>query len=212
MTKQDLTLIAVVLDRSGSMSGIAADMEGGLNTLIKEQAALPGECRITLAQFDDKYELVADYVDAKLITEPFRLVPRGSTALLDATGKTISSVGSTLKHLPEDKRPGKVIFTIITDGMENASREWSNEQVKALIAQQTKDYGWEFNYLGANQDAVQVGSSMGIINSMSYASTADSVNTSVATASAGITRSRSGGSGDYTQEERDAAMGSSPTP
>ncbi len=169
MTNPNLTHIAFLLDRSGSMQSIKDDTEGGFNAFIAEQRKEPGECRVTLAQFDNEYEEV--YRDLPLAEVPaLRLVPRGSTALLDSIGRLVTSTGERLAALPEDERPGIVIVGIMTDGHENASREWTHQAVKALIEQQTKTYGWQFLYLGADQDAIEVGSSIGVAaaNSMTY--------------------------------------------
>ena len=169
MTNSNLTYIAFLLDRSGSMQSIKDDTEGGFNAFIAEQRKEPGECRVTLAQFDNEYEEV--YRDLPLAEVPaLRLVPRGSTALLDSIGRLVTSTGERLAALPEDDRPGIVIVGIMTDGHENASREWTHPAVKALIEQQTKTYGWQFLYLGADQDAIEVGSSIGVAaaNSMTY--------------------------------------------
>lgn len=169
MTNSNLTHIAFLLDRSGSMHSIKDDTEGGFNAFIAEQRKEPGECRVTLAQFDNEYEEV--YRDLPLAEVPaLRLVPRGSTALLDSIGRLVTSTGERLAALPEDERPGIVIVGIMTDGHENASREWTHPAVKALIEQQTKTYGWQFLYLGADQDAIEVGSSIGVAaaNSMTY--------------------------------------------
>ena len=169
MTNSNLTHIAFLLDRSGSMHSIKDDTEGGFNAFIAEQRQQGGECRVTLAQFDNEYEEV--YRDLPLAEVPaLRLVPRGSTALLDSIGRLVTSTGERLAALPEDERPGIVIVGIMTDGHENASREWTHPAVKALIEQQTKTYGWQFLYLGADQDAIEVGSSIGVAaaNSMTY--------------------------------------------
>lgn len=169
MTNSNLTHIAFLLDRSGSMHSIKDDTEGGFNAFIAEQRQQGGECRVTLAQFDNEYEEV--YRDLPLAEVPaLRLVPRGSTALLDSIGRLVTSTGERLAALPEDERPGIVIVGIMTDGHENASREWTHPAVKALIEQQTQTYGWQFLYLGADQDAIEVGSSIGVAaaNSMTY--------------------------------------------
>lgn len=169
MTNPNLTHIAFLLDRSGSMHSIKDDTEGGFNAFIAEQRQQGGECRVTLAQFDNEYEEV--YRDLPLAEVPaLRLVPRGSTALLDSIGRLVTSTGERLAAVPEDERPGIVIVGIMTDGHENASREWTHPAVKALIEQQTKTYGWQFLYLGADQDAIEVGSSIGVAaaNSMTY--------------------------------------------
>ena len=169
MTNPNLTHIAFLLDRSGSMHSIKDDTEGGFDAFIAEQRQQGGDCRVTLAQFDNEYEEV--YRDLPLAQVPaLRLVPRGSTALLDSIGRLVTSTGERLAGLPEDERPGIVIVDIMTDGHENASREWTHPAVKALIEQQTKTYGWQFLYLGADQDAIEVGSSIGVAaaNSMTY--------------------------------------------
>ncbi|HKX66092.1 MAG TPA: vWA domain-containing protein [Intrasporangium sp.] len=169
MTNPNLTHIAFLLDRSGSMHSIKDDTEGGFDAFIAEQRQQGGDCRVTLAQFDNEYEEV--YRDLPLAQVPaLRLVPRGSTALLDSIGRLVTSTGERLAGLPEDERPGIVIVGIMTDGHENASREWTHPAVKALIEQQTKTYGWQFLYLGADQDAIEVGSSIGVAaaNSMTY--------------------------------------------
>jgi hypothetical protein len=161
MTDQNLTRIAFLLDRSGSMQSIKTDIEGGFDAFIEEQRKTSGECTVTLAQFDNEYEVV--YASKPLAEVPkLDLQPRGMTALLDAMGRLITETGSELAALPEDKRPGTVIVAIMTDGLENASREWNRSAIKALVEQQTKAYNWEFLYMGADQDAVEVGTSLGV--------------------------------------------------
>lgn len=170
MTDPTKTAIVMILDRSGSMARIADATREGFDAFVAEQAGQPGECTLTLVQFDDRIEPV--YADRPIgQVPPLTLVPRGSTALLDAVGRTITETGERLAGLPEDARPGTVIVGIVTDGHENSSREWTHPAVKALIEQQEGVYGWTFMYLGANQDAVEVGASMGISadRSLTYA-------------------------------------------
>ncbi len=175
MTNPNKTAIAVVLDRSGSMGSCRNDTIGGFNTFLEEQQKLPGYATLTLAQFDDVYEVV--YLDRpikevpKLTTETF--VPRGSTALCDAIGRTIVTLGAKLAAMPEVDRPGKVVVVIITDGGENASHEYTREKIKALTEHQQAKYEWKFVYLGANQDAISVGSSLGMLKSMSASYSVD---------------------------------------
>ncbi len=160
MTDQNLTHIYFLLDRSGSMSSILRETTAGFDAFIAEQRKAPGECRVTLAQFDNDYDEV--YADRALAdVPPLDLSPRGSTALLDALGRLIVTAGERLANLPEEKRPGSVIVGVMTDGYENASTEWSHARIKALIEQQTRDYDWQFLYLGADQDAIEEGSKMG---------------------------------------------------
>jgi uncharacterized protein YegL len=166
---KDKGLIVVVLDRSGSMASIKDDMQGGLNKFIDDQKKAKGEVKFTLAQFDNQYEVLADLIDIQ-DAKPYSLEPRGSTALLDAIGKTVTTVRGQVQALDKKDRPKKTVVCIITDGMENASAEWKHGDVMALIKECEKD-GWEFAYLGANQDAIAVGGSVGIraASSMDYA-------------------------------------------
>jgi len=161
MTRADLTHLYFLLDRSGSMQSIKSDIEGGFAAFIEEQRKAPGECRVTLAQFDDEYDVV---YSARPLTDvpPLDLKPRNMTALLDAMGRLITSAGAGLAALPEAERPGTVIVAIMTDGLENASHEWTHPAIRALVEQQTKDYEWQFMYLGADQDAVEVGKGLGV--------------------------------------------------
>ncbi len=173
--RADLTDITVVVDRSGSMASCRKDAVGGLNTFVEEQKKLPGDATFTLIQFDDKYEVVHNGIPLKDVPV-CDLVPRGSTALLDAIGKGIATTGERLKAMPEDQRPGLVVFVILTDGEENASREYRNDQIKKMIEDQTNTYKWQFTYLGANQDAFTAAGNMGIVRG----GTANYVNTSAA--------------------------------
>lgn len=161
MTDSNKTLIAALLDRSGSMSSSKRATEDGWRELIGEQRGEPGDCEVTLAQFDTEYEVLYPPTDVAAVPE-FVVAPRGGTALLDATGRFITEVGEQLAELPEEQRPGKVICLIMTDGHENSSHEWTWEAVKALITQQRDVYGWQFVFLGANIDAVEVGMRMGV--------------------------------------------------
>lgn len=162
--KKGLTELVFILDKSGSMSGLETDTIGGYNSMLEKQKAVEGECRITTVLFDNKYELLHDRIDIRAvspITEKEYQVG-GSTALLDAIGRTIHKIGNAQKHTANDYRAEKVLFVIITDGEENSSREYSAEKIKALIEQQKKNYGWEFIFLGANIDAVETAGRFGI--------------------------------------------------
>jgi hypothetical protein len=166
MTDSNLTHLYFLLDRSGSMHSIRTDTMGGFDAFVDEQRAAPGDCRVTLAQFDDTYEEV--YADRDLAgVPPLELTPRGSTALLDALGRLVTVAGERLAALPEKQRPGSVIVGVMTDGQENASREWTHPRIKQLIDQQSRDYGWQFLYLGADQDAIEEGAKMGFAASKS---------------------------------------------
>jgi len=170
MTDPNLTHIVVILDRSGSMQMIDKDTTGGFNAFVDEQKKAPGRCTMTLIRFDTEYK--ADYVDKPIADVPTlkSVEPRGNTALYDAIGKGINELGEKLRNTPEDQRPGRVVFVILTDGQENSSKEFTREQIKDMVEHQTKKYNWAFTYLGANQDAVLTGTSMGFSagTSMTY--------------------------------------------
>jgi len=161
---ENLTEIVAILDRSGSMESLTNDTIGGFNSFLKEQKEVPGEAVLTTVFFNDSYVLLHDRVNIKNV-KPITnkdYVAQGSTTLLDAMGKTINSIGLKLHNTPENERPGKVIFFIITDGEENASEEFSNEKVKEMVALQKNTYSWEFIFLGANIDSFSVARNMGI--------------------------------------------------
>ncbi len=162
--KKGLTELVFILDKSGSMGGLETDTIGGYNTMLKKQQAVDGECHITTVLFDNNYELLHDRIDIKAvspITEKEYQVG-GSTALLDAIGRTIHKIGNAQKHTADDYRAEKVMLVIITDGEENSSREYSAEKIKAQIERQKTKYGWEFIFLGANIDAVETAGRFGI--------------------------------------------------
>ena len=217
MTNPNYTDISVLLDRSGSMHAIKTDTEGGFAAFIEEQKKTPGRCQVTLAQFDDQYEVV--YSDQPLASVPaLHLQPRGSTALLDAIGRLITSTGERLAAMPEADRPGSVIVVIMTDGLENASREFTGAAVKGLIAEQSEKYGWTFVYLGANQDAIAVGESLGVNRdrSMTYAgpqaaaamrATGANISSYRQKVASGVGHDEALASSVYTQEQREAATG-----
>ena len=161
MSNQNLTLIAFLLDRSGSMQSIKSDVIGGFDAFLTEQRTGDGDCRVTLAQFDNEYEVVYRAVPVAEVP-PLELNPRNSTALLDSMGKLITDTAAEIAALDEDDKPGSVIVAIMTDGMENASTEWSRPAIKSLVEQQTNQFGWEFLYMGADQDAVEVGKDLGV--------------------------------------------------
>lgn len=171
----NLTEIVFLLDRSGSMGGLETDTIGGFNAFVKKQSQLDGETIVTAVLFDDRYEILWNGIDsdkAKLTDKEYYV--RGSTALLDAVGRTILDVGYRLSKADEDKRPCKVIFVITTDGMENASCEFTYEKVRELIRHQQEKYNWEFIFLGANIDAAKEADSIGIDVNNAYSFEASS--------------------------------------
>ena len=162
--KKNLTELAFILDKSGSMSGLEKDTIGGFNSLLDQQRKVDGECVITTVLFDNRYELLHDRIDIRAV-QPItgkEYFVGGSTALLDAIGKTIHKIGAVQKNTTEDYRAEKVMFVIITDGEENASRNYSSMQIRQMIQRQKERYGWEFIFLGANIDAVETAGRFGI--------------------------------------------------
>jgi len=146
------------------MGGLESDTIGGFNSMLAKQQTEPGECRITTVLFDDKYEVLHDRIDLKAVS-PIggkEYFVRGNTALLDAVGRTINKIVGVQKYTFKQYRAEKVLFVITTDGLENASREFSYDKVKSLIEHQKSKYGWEFIFLGANIDAAEVAGRFGV--------------------------------------------------
>ncbi len=162
--RENLTEIVFILDRSGSMSGLESDTIGGFNSLIAKQQKEEGEAIVSTVLFDDETDVIHDRVaigEVKKLTEEDYYV-RGCTALLDAVGGAIHHIGNVHKYAREEDRPAKTLFVITTDGLENASRHYSFKDVKRLIKRQQEKYNWEFIFLGANIDAIEVADNLGI--------------------------------------------------
>lgn len=194
--RNDLADITFVLDRSGSMQSVRQDTIGGFNSFIDAQKKLPGECLASLMQFDDIHETLYEGKPLKDVTalSADTFVPRGSTALLDAIGRTINATGKRLSAIPEEQRPAKVIFVILTDGGENASKEFTRQQVFDMIKLQRETYKWDFVFLGANQDAIQTGAALGVAagSSMTYASNSAGTKRAFASVNNYAAKARSG--------------------
>lgn len=162
--KTSRTELVFILDRSGSMAGLESDTIGGFNSTLEKQKDGKGEAVVTTVLFDHAYELLHDRFDinnVKPVSSNDYFV-RGSTALLDAVGKTISKIANVQRNAGEGEQADKVMFVIITDGMENASHEYSYSQIKKMIQLEKEVYGWEFIFLGANIDAEEVAGRYGI--------------------------------------------------
>lgn len=163
IVNESLTYLTVVLDRSASMNNVRQATIDGFNELVKGQAAKPGECLVTLAQFDHEYIPMYKDVPANLV-RPLTFetyLPRGSTALLDAIGFTIESLGARLAALPETQRPANVIVVIQTDGEENTSKDYNRKRVFDMVSHQTSVYKWQFIFMGAGPDAIRDANQMG---------------------------------------------------
>jgi uncharacterized protein with von Willebrand factor type A (vWA) domain len=159
MTK--MTEIVCVIDNSGSMDMIKSDAIGGFNAFVESQRAVEGEARVSIYLFNDKLTQIADSMDIKdveLLTEK-TYTTGGMTAMNDALGTTLDSVGQRITSMPPSERPDKVVFCILTDGDENSSKEYTTTQVKDQIVHRQNNFNWEFVFLAANQDALKTGAS-----------------------------------------------------
>ena len=179
--KKNLTEIVFILDRSGSMAGLEDDTIGGFNAMIEKQKREPGEALVSTVLFDNVSEVIHDRVDIQKIEPMTRnaYYVRGCTALLDAVGGAIHHIGNVHKYARAEDRPEKTLFVITTDGMENASRQYSYEKLKAMIQRQKETYGWEFLFLGANIDAAREAARFGINADRAANYHADRVGTNV---------------------------------
>ena len=162
--KKNLTELVFILDRSGSMAGLEGDTIGGFNAMMEKQKREPGETLVSTVLFDQDTQVIHDRAPLEelgpLTQEEYYV--RGSTALLDAVGGAIRHIGNVHKYAREEDVPEKTLFVITTDGMENASRRYDYDRVKAMIRRQQERYGWEFLFLGANIDAAREAGRFGI--------------------------------------------------
>jgi len=162
--KNNKTELVFILDKSGSMSGLESDTIGGFNSMLKKQQKEEGDAIVTTVLFDNNYQVLHDRIDINAvnpISEKEYFV-EGSTALLDAVGKTINKVVNVQRNSTDDYHADKVLFVIITDGMENASKEYSYKKISKMIETEKSKYGWEFIFLGANIDAEKAAADIGI--------------------------------------------------
>jgi len=173
--KKGLTLLVFVMDRSGSMASIITDSIGGFNTLIEQQKAdcleKGNTAKVTIVKFNSSVESICNYEDISKVT-PLTgntFYASGGTSLIDAVCATIVNTGHTLSELSEEERPEKVLFTIITDGEENTSREYTLEKLKEMISEQEKKYNWTFSFIGANIDSFGTANNIGFSNSRGVA-------------------------------------------
>ena len=162
--RKGLTEVVFILDRSGSMSGLESDTIGGFNAMIEKQKKEEGEAYISTVLFDDRTEVLYDRVPVAKV-EPMnanQYYVRGCTALLDAIGGAIHHIANVHRYAREEDRPEKTLFIITTDGMENASRIYDYKKVKKMVEKEKREYGWEFLFLGANIDAIEVAGRFGV--------------------------------------------------
>ncbi|WP_394554571.1 VWA domain-containing protein [Agromyces sp. MMS24-JH15] len=190
MTDRTYTALLLVIDRSGSMISIRDDMVGGLQALLAEQAAHPGMLTVDVVTFDTVVEWTHHFAAPADVR--VELEPRGSTALFDALGGAVSHFGSELAKLPEHARPGTVQVVVVTDGEENSSVEWTAQGVRAAVTKQTETFGWDFVFLGANQDAALAARTIGIAadKALDYTAAPDGVAGASQSLSAYVSRLR----------------------
>lgn len=204
-TKTDLTIL---VDISGSMSSISKGMEKTLNDFITEQKALPGECNVTLIKFDDKYDVVYERLPLAQVAA-ISIEPRGGTALLDALGKTINTLEQRLLKGTDEDTPDVVSVVVITDGLEQDSREYTAPAIKKLLDEKTNAQGWKFVYFGTNQDAIATATKFGFQagNTISYATSAAGLQGTSFAMGSKMSAYRTGKDHSFSAVERSCAMG-----
>ncbi|MBX9717810.1 MAG: VWA domain-containing protein [Microbacteriaceae bacterium] len=202
MTDPTYTALLLIIDRSGSMQAIRDDMVGGLESLLAQQAALPGRLTVDIVAFDDEVEHQATFADPSIVR--VQLEPRGMTALLDALGESLEGFRSALSAMPVHAQPATVQVVVVTDGHENASRRWTGDRVNRLITGLTEELGWEFVFLAAGQDAIAVGRDLGFDPgaSLAWDVHADAVQASSASLSRYLTDVRAGSKKEFDRSER----------
>lgn len=190
----NITELVFILDRSGSMSGLESDTIGGFNAMIERQKKEAGEAYVSTVLFDDVSEVLHDRIKLQAVPKMTDndYTVRGCTALIDAIGGAIHHIGNIHKYARPEDVPAHTMFIITTDGMENASRRYSSDEVKKMIERQKEKYGWEFLFIGANIDAVETAAQFGIGRDRAVNYNADSEGTRVLyeTVSAPITAMR----------------------
>ena len=209
------TDITVILDRSGSMQATRDDAMHGFNALVEDQKTAAGEAWLSLVQFDDQYETHYTETPMRAVPAltPATYVPRGSTALLDAIGRTIDAIGQRLSARSDRDRPDKVIVVTITDGQENASTHFTGAAISEKIAQQRDIYKWEFIFVGSNQDAIMSAAHMNIpaAHALSFVGSGPGTRAAYRAVADSLAGLRSGHAGGFTDEQRAEAMDDTPS-
>lgn len=201
------TAIMLLVDRSGSMISIQSSASEAINGFLDQQRTAPGRRTVRIAHFDNVYETVHKSLDATDVPK-YELIPRYGTALHDAMGRSIIEFGQELAAMNEDERPATVIYAVMTDGMENASNEFTRDQIKKMVRHQEDKYSWQVLYLGANQDAIQVGHGLGIRAERSLTYTASNAGSASAVNSMSgyVAVAAAGGPAVFTDEDREEAV------
>lgn len=198
------TAIGFVVDRSGSMYSVAEDTKGSIEKLLETQKKEEGKAHLTLAQFDHEYEVIHDFadlkhVDVKAFTNQYQ--PRGTTALVDAIGRTIITMSEKIEKMEPSEKPTKVIVAIVTDGLENASHEFTAEKVKKLV-EEKQALGWNFIFLGADLNAIQTAQSYGFSPKGSAYYENSNISEAMTVVGTQITNARKGEPVEISEKER----------
>lgn len=209
MTDNNYTALLFIIDRSGSMKRIKDDMIGGLDSLLQEQRAMPGLLTIDMVHFDNQVEFTHRMASPEQVS--ITLEPRGSTALHDAIGTGVNDFAQRINALPEHAKPETIQVVVVTDGYENASVEYSADQIRELINEKQGDPRWDFVFLGANQDAVTTGGRLGFRAdaAMTFSPASSEVNNATTSTSRYLRDRRRGERLGFTGEEREASNGES---
>lgn len=208
MTNPDLTTLVIVADCSYSMIAMDTEMNTAVQALLLDQAGQPGHCEVSILQFSDGSSWLTKHAEVSKVVTAEVIRPSGNTALNDALGKAIKEIGADLAARPEEDRPGHVLVLVVTDGIENASREFTTEVIKGLVTEQRQKWAWDFTFLGANIDAWVVAQNLGFARdaTMTFAPTAGGVANSIRSVNAYATATRGGVVAAYDDNDRSAAM------
>ncbi len=212
--RTDYAALALVVDRSGSMQSIASDVAGSVKQFIGDQKKNSGKTSLTVAQFDHLYEVVYDFVDIQAVDEEKfakDYQPRGSTALLDAIGRTTLGLKQNLDNMAPADRPNKVVVAVITDGLENASKEFNISQIKDMIKQQ-EALGWDFMFMGATLDTINIAKNYGFSADKAAVYSTANFENSMRLIGEQVSKVRRGQELNITQEEREKLMENSKAP
>ncbi len=207
MSNPDYTALMLVIDRSGSMASIKNDMVGGLTSLVEEQTAEPGLLTLSMVTFDTSVELVHSMVAPENVA--IALEPRGSTALYDALGFALNTLQSSIDALPDPVKPGNVQVVVVTDGEENASKEFTGPALKTLVTEKLEERNWDIVFLGANQDAVMKSAEIGVRpdSAMTYKADAKGVKEATDSLKRYVKDKKDGGEAFFNDDDRKRASG-----